>query len=213
MGDAARRRLAPLLSAPGAAARGWFYRGYSLGARIVARALTLGARPRRAFIGGTGLDPIGHAAGRGENYGRTLSNLAVWEPGTPEAEFEGYVRQVGAEPGALIRVLDTFVDTTKEDLAQVPQRRAAELVPRQATLPHGGATPSPAFRLPAPPCLAARSGTLLGACYRSSSCEGVDCRARWSNWTHLRPPATMNMLLCSTRQAHAGPQGSRCEHG
>jgi len=63
--------------------------GYSLGARIVARALALGAKPQRAFIGGTGLDPIVHAAGRGENYRRILSNLGTWEPGTPEAQFEG----------------------------------------------------------------------------------------------------------------------------
>jgi pimeloyl-ACP methyl ester carboxylesterase len=93
--------------------------GYSVGARIVARALTLGAKPGRAFIGGTGLDPIVHAAGRGENYRRILSNLGTWEPGTPEAQFEGYVRQVGADPVALIRILDTFVDTAEEDLARV----------------------------------------------------------------------------------------------
>jgi pimeloyl-ACP methyl ester carboxylesterase len=93
--------------------------GYSLGARIVARALTAGATPRRAFIGGTGLEPILHAAGRGENYRRILSNLGTWEAGTPEAQFEGWVRQVGADPEALIRILDTFADTSAEDLAQV----------------------------------------------------------------------------------------------
>jgi pimeloyl-ACP methyl ester carboxylesterase len=93
--------------------------GYSLGARIVARALTLGAAPRRAFIGGTGLEPIIHAAGRGENYRRILSNLGTFEPGTFEAEFEGYLQQLGADPAALIRVLDTFVDTPREALARV----------------------------------------------------------------------------------------------
>jgi pimeloyl-ACP methyl ester carboxylesterase len=93
--------------------------GYSLGARIVARALTLGATPQRAFIGGTGLEPIIHAAGRGENYRRILSNLSTWEPGTPEAQFERWMRQVGGDPVALIRVLDTFVDTAEEDLARV----------------------------------------------------------------------------------------------
>jgi pimeloyl-ACP methyl ester carboxylesterase len=93
--------------------------GYSLGARIVARALTLGAAPRRGFIGGTGLDPIVHAAGRGENYRRILSNLGTLEPGTPDAEFEGYLRQIGADPAALIQVLDTFVDTPRDALTQV----------------------------------------------------------------------------------------------
>lgn len=93
--------------------------GYSLGARVVARMLALGARPRRAFIGGTGLDPIVHAVGRGENYRRILGNLGTWEPGTPEAQFEDWVRQVGADPVALMRVFDTFVDTAEEDLARV----------------------------------------------------------------------------------------------
>jgi pimeloyl-ACP methyl ester carboxylesterase len=93
--------------------------GYSLGGRVVARVLTLGAKPRRAFIAGTGLDPILHAAGRGENYRRILSKIGKWEPGTPERDLEGYLRQVGANPAALIRVLDTFVDTSEEDLAEV----------------------------------------------------------------------------------------------
>jgi pimeloyl-ACP methyl ester carboxylesterase len=93
--------------------------GYSLGARLVARALTLGAKPRRAFIAGTGLDPIVHASGRGENYRRILSKIGTWEPGTLESDLEGYLRQVGANPAALIRVLDTFVDTAEEDLAEV----------------------------------------------------------------------------------------------
>jgi pimeloyl-ACP methyl ester carboxylesterase len=93
--------------------------GYSLGARVVARALTLGATPRRAVLGGTGLDPIVHAAGRGGDYRRILSNFGGWEPGTPEAQFEGWVRQVGGDPVGLVRVLDTFVDTAEADLARV----------------------------------------------------------------------------------------------
>ncbi len=93
--------------------------GYSLGGRIVARALTRGAAPRRAFIGGTGLEPIVHAAGRGENYRRILSNLGTFAPGTPEAELEGYLQQTGGDPAALIRVLDTFVDTPRDALARV----------------------------------------------------------------------------------------------
>jgi pimeloyl-ACP methyl ester carboxylesterase len=48
-----------------------------------------------------------------------LSNLGTFEPSTSEAEFEGYLQQLGADPGALIRVLDTFVDTPREALARV----------------------------------------------------------------------------------------------
>jgi len=51
--------------------------GYSLGARIAARMLALGATPGRAFLGGTGLEPILHAAGRGDGYRRVLSRLAL----------------------------------------------------------------------------------------------------------------------------------------
>jgi pimeloyl-ACP methyl ester carboxylesterase len=93
--------------------------GYSLGGRIVARALTQGAVPRRAFIAGTGLEPIAHAAGRGEGYRRILSNPGTFAPGTPEAQLEGYVQQVGGDPAALIRVFDTFVDTAPDVLARV----------------------------------------------------------------------------------------------
>jgi pimeloyl-ACP methyl ester carboxylesterase len=93
--------------------------GYSLGGRVVARALTRGAAPRRAFFGGTGLEPIVHAAGRGEGYRRIFGNVGTFAPGTPEAELEGYLRQAGGDPTALIRVLDTFVDTSRDALAQV----------------------------------------------------------------------------------------------
>jgi pimeloyl-ACP methyl ester carboxylesterase len=93
--------------------------GYSLGARIVARLLALGVMPGRAVIGGTGLDPIVHAAGRGGNYRRILANIDGWEPGTPDAQLAGYVRQLGGDPVALTRIFDTFVDTSEGDLAEV----------------------------------------------------------------------------------------------
>jgi pimeloyl-ACP methyl ester carboxylesterase len=93
--------------------------GYSLGARTVARALALGATPQRAVIAGTGLDPIVHAAGRGGGYRRILANLDGWEPGTPEAQFAGYVRQFGGDPVGLSRIFDTFVDTPETALASI----------------------------------------------------------------------------------------------
>jgi pimeloyl-ACP methyl ester carboxylesterase len=96
--------------------------GYSLGARTVARTLALGAAPRRAVIGGTGLDPIVHAAGRGGSYRRILANLDGWDPGTPEAQFAGYVREFSGDPVALSRVFDTFVDTPEDALARVQTR-------------------------------------------------------------------------------------------
>ena len=92
--------------------------GYSLGARIVARALTLGAKPGRAFIAGTGLDPIVRAAGRGENYRRILATWARGNPARPSA-VRGLRRAGRRGPGRADRILDTFVDTAEEDLARV----------------------------------------------------------------------------------------------
>ena len=96
--------------------------GYSLGARVAARLLALGARPQRALLGGTGLDPIVHAAGRGDNYRRLFAGLGTFEPGTPGAQMQAYMASVNADPVALTHVLDTFVDTPREALAaiQVP---------------------------------------------------------------------------------------------
>jgi pimeloyl-ACP methyl ester carboxylesterase len=93
--------------------------GYSLGARVAARLMALGARPGRAVLGGTGLDPIVHAAGRGENYRRLFARLGTFAPGTPEAQMQDYMARIGADPIALSRVLDTFVDTPREALATV----------------------------------------------------------------------------------------------
>jgi pimeloyl-ACP methyl ester carboxylesterase len=93
--------------------------GYSLGARVAARLLALGARPQRAVLGGTGLDPIVHAAGRGDNYRQLFARLGTAQPGTPEAQMEAYMASVNADPIALVHLLDTFVDTPREALAAV----------------------------------------------------------------------------------------------
>jgi pimeloyl-ACP methyl ester carboxylesterase len=93
--------------------------GYSLGARIAVRLMALGARPRRAVVGGTGLDPIVHAAGRGGSYRRMFARLGTAEPGTPEAQLEAYMTSIDADPRALVHVLDTFVDTPVEAVAAV----------------------------------------------------------------------------------------------
>jgi pimeloyl-ACP methyl ester carboxylesterase len=93
--------------------------GYSVGARVAARVMALGARPRRAVLGGTGLDPIVHAAGRGDNYRLLFARLGASEPGTPEAQMEAYMASINADPVALTHVLDTFVDTSHEALAAV----------------------------------------------------------------------------------------------
>jgi pimeloyl-ACP methyl ester carboxylesterase len=93
--------------------------GYSLGARVAARLMALGARPGRAVLGGTGLDPIVHAVGRGDSYRRLFAGLGAFAPGTPEGQMQDYMTSIGADPIALSCVLDTIVDTPREALATV----------------------------------------------------------------------------------------------
>ena len=93
--------------------------GYSLGARIAVRLMALGAQPRRAVVGGTGMDPIIHETGRGGNYRRMFARLGTSEAGTPEAQWEAYMTRIDAAPRALVHVFDTFVDTPVAAIAAV----------------------------------------------------------------------------------------------
>lgn len=93
--------------------------GYSLGARTVARMLARGATPGRAVVAGTGIEGIVDAAGRGEHFRRILTQLGTFERGSAEWKAERFLRSVGGDPEALVRVLDTFVDTSREQLARI----------------------------------------------------------------------------------------------
>lgn len=93
--------------------------GYSLGGRTVARILVRGATPGRAIIAGQGLEAITHTVGRGANFRRVLTGLGTFEPGSPERAMEDGITASGADPVALLHVLDTFVDTPREALARV----------------------------------------------------------------------------------------------
>lgn len=93
--------------------------GYSLGGRTVVRLLARGAAPRRAVVGGQGLDAILHTTGRGGQFRKVLSGFGSHQPGSPEQQMEDGIRKGGGDPVALLRVLDTFVNTTPEELAAV----------------------------------------------------------------------------------------------
>jgi pimeloyl-ACP methyl ester carboxylesterase len=93
--------------------------GYSLGGRTVIRALDLGAAPRRAFSGGQGLEAVANSAGGGEYYRHFFASLGTFEPGSDEQAFEDRITEIGADPAALLCVLDTFVNTPPESLAQL----------------------------------------------------------------------------------------------
>lgn len=93
--------------------------GYSLGGRIVIRLLARGATPGRAIVGGQGLEAIIHTVGRGGHFRRVLTNFGTFEPGTSERATEDWVTSSGGDPVALVHVLDTFADTTMEELARI----------------------------------------------------------------------------------------------
>ena len=93
--------------------------GYSLGGRTVVRILARGATPARAIVGGQGLEAVVHTVGRGDRYRHVLANFGTSRPGSPERAMEDWVRRFGGDPVALLRILDTFVNTPSEALARI----------------------------------------------------------------------------------------------
>jgi pimeloyl-ACP methyl ester carboxylesterase len=93
--------------------------GYSLGARTAARMMVRGASPRRAVLAGMGLEGLTKAVGRGGFFRRVLSGEDGFERGTREWRARAFLQQTGGDPAALLRVLDSFTDTPREDLARV----------------------------------------------------------------------------------------------
>lgn len=95
--------------------------GYSLGARTTVRMLVSGAAPRRVILSGMGLDGLTGTARRGDHFRHILTNLGKHERGSPEWLAEAFLKTVKGDPIALLHILDTFVDTTKEQIAAIDQ--------------------------------------------------------------------------------------------
>lgn len=93
--------------------------GYSLGGRTSVRMLAKGAAPRRAVLCGMGLDGILHTAGRGDYFRHVLTNLGGFERGSGEWMTEAFLKTTKGDPIALLNILETFVDTTREELAAI----------------------------------------------------------------------------------------------
>ncbi len=111
--------------------------GYSLGARTTVRMLateaqrresreapqarrgTRGATPKRAIVAGMGLEGILHTGGRGGHFRNILTNLGKHKPGSAEWLAEAFMKTVGGDPIALLHVLNTFEDTSREALARI----------------------------------------------------------------------------------------------
>jgi len=93
--------------------------GYSLGGRTSTRMLVKGAAPRRVVLSGMGLQGILDTAGRGEYFRHVLTHLGSFERGSTEWMTEGFLKTTGGDPVALLNVLETFVDTTRDELAAI----------------------------------------------------------------------------------------------
>ena len=91
--------------------------GYSLGGRTVVRMMAQGARPRRAALGGMGLEGVLHTAGRGGFFRKVLEGIGTHPRGSPEWLAEAFLKTTGGDPQALLPLLDTFVDTPAGVLA------------------------------------------------------------------------------------------------
>ena len=93
--------------------------GYSLGARTSARMVIHGARPRRLVLAGMGLDGLLDTHGRGQFFRRVLTHPGSFPKGTTEWMAEAFMKTTGGDPVALLRILDTFVDSTRAELALI----------------------------------------------------------------------------------------------
>ena len=85
--------------------------GYSLGGRTVARMLARGCSPKRAVISGMGLQGLTDTGQRAGHFRNVLENIGKHERGSPAFMAEAFLKTSGGDPVALLRVLDSFVDT------------------------------------------------------------------------------------------------------
>ncbi|MEZ0092677.1 alpha/beta fold hydrolase [Streptacidiphilus sp. EB129] len=94
--------------------------GYSLGARIVLRMLVRGARPGRAIVAGQGLAKV--TGPQGEASYRVLTALVdgvAFEPGSRDELIAQWISKLGADPRALLLVLDSLLPTPEDALRQI----------------------------------------------------------------------------------------------
>jgi pimeloyl-ACP methyl ester carboxylesterase len=93
--------------------------GYSLGARTTVRMLLRGATPKRAVVAGMGLMGVTHTSRRRDFFRRVLTEQGAFKRGSPEWLAQIFLKTVDGDPVALLRILDTFVDTSVEELTTI----------------------------------------------------------------------------------------------
>ena len=93
--------------------------GYSLGGRTAMRMLVKGARPGKAVLCGMGLTGILNTGGRGDYFRHVLTSLGSFERGSSEWMTEAFLKTTKGDPEALLLILNTFVDTSRAELAAI----------------------------------------------------------------------------------------------
>ena len=93
--------------------------GYSLGGRTSVRMVVMGARPRRLIVSGMGLRGLLHTSGRAAHFKQILTGLGTFERGSPEWLAEAFLKTTGGDPEALLPLLDSFVDTSEQELRAI----------------------------------------------------------------------------------------------
>jgi hypothetical protein len=112
----------PLILIHGHQERGAIWVELGLAARLAARGYRVrDARPRRAVISGQGLESMLHAAEKTGWYRTFFSafGTGVFEPGSDEQETEDWLRSMDGDPQALLLALDSWVNTTVQELGTV----------------------------------------------------------------------------------------------
>jgi pimeloyl-ACP methyl ester carboxylesterase len=98
--------------------------GYSLGARIVVRMLVRGAKPGRAIVAGQGLAKVSGPQGGSQSHRvicALIDGVAI-EPDSADAPMANWISSLGADPQALLHVLNSLVPTPEEALRQITVR-------------------------------------------------------------------------------------------
>ncbi|PKP90615.1 MAG: alpha/beta hydrolase [Alphaproteobacteria bacterium HGW-Alphaproteobacteria-16] len=97
--------------------------GYSLGARTIVRVLARGnvPPPRRVILSGMGLEGLLDTGARAGYFRHVLTKLGEHKRGSGAWMAEAFLKTTGGDPVALLGILDTFVDTTREEIAAIAQ--------------------------------------------------------------------------------------------
>ena len=93
--------------------------GYSLGARTVVRLIARGARPRRAVLGGMGLEGITRGLARRDFFHNAIMRRGQHAVGSGAWYSVSFAKSTGTDLEAALHLLASFADTSADELAAI----------------------------------------------------------------------------------------------